>query len=314
MGTFVFGEEAITKNYLRMFLLSAATSGLDVAVIGSPSPNYTLPDNVRHFPISWNDLVDRIYKHVLHHNESTPEPTGEYDLKSARPYKVADFKPLLGYLFPEVVDGYEWWGHCDNDLVFGNVMKFLERNKVLDNFDTISGVEVHYAWGPFMLYRNTPVFNELFRANLLDRIFTKRNRMFDEWGQSIKGAYEGSMSGIIDYKWERLGLRPKKGIGPNLRDIDVGCYSGRGDKRPIPARTAECVHHTDGTLIQTFPNNTEVNMCHYQWSKKKLIEPSLVGNQVKLKALMEDVQFRVSCPNGFDYFNSSDLLATFDKS
>ena len=41
------------------------------------------------------------------------------------PYKLCDYKPAYGYIFPEYTKGYDYWGHCDmTDCIFGNLRKF----------------------------------------------------------------------------------------------------------------------------------------------------------------------------------------------
>lgn len=41
------------------------------------------------------------------------------------PYKLCDFKPAYGFLFPEIIKGYDFWGHGDIDLVYGNIRDFM---------------------------------------------------------------------------------------------------------------------------------------------------------------------------------------------
>ena len=40
------------------------------------------------------------------------------------PYKLCDFKPAYGFLFQDIVNGYDFWGHIDLDVVFGDVQKY----------------------------------------------------------------------------------------------------------------------------------------------------------------------------------------------
>nr|WP_157719546.1 DUF6625 family protein [Pseudomonas oryzae] len=77
-----------------------------------------------------------------------------------RPYKLCDLKPMYGYLHEEDLSGYDFWGFCDLDVVFGDLRSFLTpevlRHDVIATHDTrISG--------HFSLLRNTPVLREAFR-------------------------------------------------------------------------------------------------------------------------------------------------------
>ena len=38
------------------------------------------------------------------------------------PYKLCEFKPMFGVLFADVVEGFDFWGHIDNDAILGDVL------------------------------------------------------------------------------------------------------------------------------------------------------------------------------------------------
>jgi hypothetical protein len=76
--------------------------------------------------------------------------------ESRNNYKINDFKPAFGYLFPNLLDHYDWWGAIDNDILLGDVRR-LVNSYYLENFDVIGAMPYHPTWGPFTLYRNTPL-------------------------------------------------------------------------------------------------------------------------------------------------------------
>jgi hypothetical protein len=293
MVSYVFGASAIRKKYLRMFIETAATSGIDYAVVGDNPPPFHLPPNVRHVPITWNQFVDRVYDRVFDGNE-----TG--DLREAIPYKACEFKPLFAYLFPEEVQGYDWWGHIDNDLLVGNFRKFLTPD-VLEQNDIISGIHMK-SWGPFTLYRNNHQINELFRLldiPLEDIFASKYFQFFDEWGGGLDDyPNENSMTGIISKHSERLGLRWHGEAGPYEWD-------GHCPHLSDAKHCAECLYK-DGRLFAGRGSErnscTEVLLCHMQFSKPNM-EGSLEDPD-KMKFLLEAGIFRVSHPEGFDYFTN----------
>lgn len=76
------------------------------------------------------------------------------------PYKLCDFKPTYGHVFPELIEGYSFWGHCDIDIIWGNVKNFI-NDEMLDRYDVISSRHDYVsAW--FTLYRNAENINRLF--------------------------------------------------------------------------------------------------------------------------------------------------------
>ncbi len=68
------------------------------------------------------------------------------------PYKLCDYKPAYGFLFPEIIEGYDFWGHGDVDVVYGNIRDFM-TNELLNNYDIISSRH-EYITGTFCLFRN----------------------------------------------------------------------------------------------------------------------------------------------------------------
>ena len=65
-----------------------------------------------------------------------------------RPYKLCDFKPAYGEIFADELKDYDFWGHCDIDLVWGNIrnfirMKFSVNMKKLVLMDTPISIRIH---------------------------------------------------------------------------------------------------------------------------------------------------------------------------
>ena len=72
------------------------------------------------------------------------------------PYKLCDYKVLYGEAFQEDLKDYDFWGHCDLDMVFGDLRKFITED-ILKSFDRIFEV------GHLSLYRNCSRINRLYR-------------------------------------------------------------------------------------------------------------------------------------------------------
>lgn len=76
------------------------------------------------------------------------------------PYKLCDIKPAYGYLFSELIVGYDFWGHADIDIIYGNIREFI-TDELLKNYDVISSRH-DYVTGSFCLFRNSENINKLF--------------------------------------------------------------------------------------------------------------------------------------------------------
>ena len=104
--------------------------------------NKPLPENVLIKPMSFADLQKLVQSKF------------DFPISLKTPYKLCDYKPAFGYIFQEYLRDCTYWGHCDMDLVFGDMAKFLPR----EDCDKISNM------GHFCLYKNTP---EILKAFML---------------------------------------------------------------------------------------------------------------------------------------------------
>ena len=129
--TYDFGGGLNQKRMFRMWVKTLEYAGFDFVIIGDQSPNYTLPPNVRYYPISWDGLLGRIYNTTFHGRP--PEELVPTMSQIPRYYKVCDYKPLMGHLFPELIQDYDWWGHIDNDVLVGNLTKFFPKFRLSAN-------------------------------------------------------------------------------------------------------------------------------------------------------------------------------------
>jgi hypothetical protein len=78
------------------------------------------------------------------------------------PYKICDMKPAYGEIFSELLEGYDFWGYGDLDLIYGNLQDFL-TDEDLDRYDVFSN-HPDFITGHFCLLRNTPEIRTLFKA------------------------------------------------------------------------------------------------------------------------------------------------------
>lgn len=300
MVSFIFGEKAAHKKYLKMFLESARASGIDIVIIGSPVPPFPLPHNVKHIQITWKELTARISERLFDGKRLSK-------LESAAHYKVIDVKPLFAFLFPDVVHGYDWWGHMDNDLILGNASRLLMHNKILADCDIICPMTIFPTTGPFMLYRNSNETNELFRRSPLPlvEIFNKsENVAFDEigwaWDYNMNGTkYSASMSGIVDRYADELGLRQCRGLpfeydGAGRRDLGRPCTSGIGRPCPVCSITLPANRSTKQKVIC---DGKELLFYHFLFGKRAA-EGSL-QNESLMDSLLRDGRFQLDARKGF---------------
>lgn len=97
------------------------------------------------------------------------------------PFKCCDYKPVYGLIFEDYLKGYDYWGHCDLDLIFGDLQHFFDLYQ-LEEYDKFLPL------GHLALYRNTRECNERFRivpkaGNAYEHSFVvPETTQFDELG------------------------------------------------------------------------------------------------------------------------------------
>ena len=103
----------------------------------------------------------------------------------SNPYKCCDFKPVYGLIFEDYVKSYDFWGHCDMDMIFGDLKKYF-TDSVLEKYDKILPL------GHLSIYRNNKEVNDRYKcegSSLPDfkTIFTsEKNYAFDEFKGIMK--------------------------------------------------------------------------------------------------------------------------------
>lgn len=151
-----------------------------------------LPQNLKIVSTSFEDIRVNI------------ESNFDFPICLDKPYKLCDYKPAFGEIFKSYIEGYDFWGHCDFDMIFGDLRAFITDEK-LCNFDKI------YIQGHLSLYRNTERVNLLYKQdggdlNYRDVFSTNDICVFDE----VDGIYHKcNVNGIRVYtKIEYIDIYP----------------------------------------------------------------------------------------------------------
>ncbi|MGL5015759.1 MAG: DUF6625 family protein [Bacteroidales bacterium] len=130
-------------SYFQLFLNSIAQSKIvDILLFTDDNTSYNYPSNVKAFYIKFEDMAD-LFKSKL----------GKVYLK--HPYKFCEYKPTYGYIYSEYLKPYKYWGHCDLDIIFGDIDRYLIE---LDycKYDRI------FELGHLSIYKNTKEINQIF--------------------------------------------------------------------------------------------------------------------------------------------------------
>ena len=131
-----------------------------------------LPANITHIPWSLSDIERRVREFI--------DPS----LSVPHAYKLCDFRPFFGMLFPDLVRDFDFWGYCDLDLVFGNLSRLLTDDRLADT--DVFFADAHMVVGHFALYRNCPIVNALGKRlpNYISLLASSDHMSCDELGMS----------------------------------------------------------------------------------------------------------------------------------
>jgi hypothetical protein len=114
-----------------------------------------------------------------------------FKISLMNPYKLCDLKPAYGWIFSDLIEGYDFWGHSDIDLVFGNIRSLLTAD-ILNRYDVITSKREYIA-GFFSLFRNNKKINTLFMRSRDYRKVFQDSAFYDfdecswEWEALING-------------------------------------------------------------------------------------------------------------------------------
>jgi hypothetical protein len=168
-------------GYIDLFLESCRHNpSVDFLLISDCGPLSDAPPNVRVVPATLDDVRDRIRERL------------GLDPAIVTPYSLCDFKPTYGILLDDLLDGYDFWGCTDVDLIYGNIRSFITE-ELLSSNDVISA-RAPYLTGFFFLFRNENRLNGLYRQSAdCERVLqSERHFSFTEcnyqWDALISGA------------------------------------------------------------------------------------------------------------------------------
>lgn len=139
----------------------------------------------------------------------------DFKISIETPYKLCDYKPLWGQAFQDITKDYEFWGHCDLDIILGDIRSFL-TDDFLSRYDKL------FEAGCFILYRTTKEMRELYKLSMEpeNMAYPYKNAFqcpypcyFDEymgmnilgWKYGIRGFRDQDKEQFVqDFTWQNL--------------------------------------------------------------------------------------------------------------
>ena len=156
-------------DYFQTFLDSCRPNkGFEWIIFTNDKTEYSYPENVHCIDMSFEQCKELVQSRF------------DFEITLHTPQKLCDYKCAYGYIFNAYLTGYDFWGYCDLDQIFGDLSAFVTDER-LETYDKI------YSLGHLTLYRNTEDNNRTFMSPLKGRerykeVFTTEiGCAFDEW-------------------------------------------------------------------------------------------------------------------------------------
>lgn len=262
------------NNYFQLFLNSCACNvEFDWIIFTDDETKYYYPDNVRVIYCSFDDIQKKFREKF------------DFEISLDRPYKLCDYKPTYGYIFYDIIKEYKFWGHCDTDLIWGNINDFI-CNEDYEKYDK-TGIMGHCT-----LYKNTYENNTSFLKNLEGKNRAKEvfqttwNNSFDEeFNQSINNIFE-ELDKKIDYNEYEANIYTKSS------DFKITKLDLKSKKYVVERKSNSFFIWDNGNLYRYIYINGKI-------FKEKYMYIHMQSREMKVKNNMSYNIFKI-IPNAFE--------------
>lgn len=134
-------------NYFPLWILSAKKNDfIDFYILTDQVAHTSQDNNIYYIKTAFPKLKEKIQSYF------------DFEIVLNRPYKLCDYKPAFGIILSDLIKGYEYWGHCDSDVIWGNLKHFLNE-ELMTHYDKF------YCHGHLTIYRNTQFVNNLYKKS-----------------------------------------------------------------------------------------------------------------------------------------------------
>ena len=277
-------------SYFQLFLNSCERNpDIDWTIVTDNKKEYRYPENVHIVYSQFSEVQERIRRGFV---SLGIKPYIE------EVYKLCDYKPTYAYIFPELVEGYDYWGYCDVDVIYGNIRKFITDEKI-EQYPKI-GILGHLS-----IIRNQKPYNLMFMREYNGELLYKKvlssegNYNFDETfldKPNINDIFEANGIEVLD-------------LGKYIADIHPNstvfrCVSGAEREK---VKRAFFVWNK-GRLFRIYVNGRRRN----KPQTREFLYIHLQKRKMKMK-VNDDVELYKIIPNSFEDFVNRGTLEDYHK-
>ncbi len=221
---------------------------IDWIVLTDDPGTYRWPDNVTRHAMTFAEMKDRLGRHVDVSNLVIP-------------YKLCDFKPLYGLALEDIFAGYDAWGYCDADMIFGRIPDFATP-EVLRSHAKV------FKRGHLSLMRNSEEVRRIWSrapdrpdaVTIAQAVATPATVAFDE----SAGVYRNYLAAGLPVFVDEVAL-----------DISAASYRMRATKfLSMLDREHQAFYWQDGRLVQRYLDDglevAEREFCYIHFKRRRM--------------------------------------------
>lgn len=229
-------------NYFQLFLNSCACNiNFKWTILTDNQKEYDYPANVNVIQMSFSKLVDKIQSKF------------EFKVCIDTPHKLCEYKPAYGYIFPEYIEGFRFWGYCDIDVIYGKLENFITEEVL--SFDKI------FTLGHMTIIRNKQYFNELFMQPVKGNLLYQKAFSFpDNFNFDEEYAGKNNINTIFEEKgiaiWKNAVIADIYTKSSNFRSIENGV---------IEKKMNHFFVWDHGRLIRYFKADSDIHKKEYMY-------------------------------------------------
>jgi len=170
------------NNYFQLWLDSCKYNpGVNWIIFTDDKRPFIYPPNVK---VVYTTLADT-KKHY--------QSNFDFEITLDHAYQICEYRVAFGDIYKSYLDGFDFWGYCDTDVLWGNILAHLP-DEVLNAHQKIS-------WrGHLTLYRNDPYVNALYKSEIGGVCYYK-NAFSNTTGYQV--AFD---EGVINCIFENAGM------------------------------------------------------------------------------------------------------------
>lgn len=267
-------------NYFQLFLESCKNNPeFDWIIFTDNQEEYDYPTNVHKIYMSFEEAKKLVRSKF------------DFNISLERPYKLCDYKAAYGYIFSEYLEGYDFWGHTDYDVIYGRLGRVI-TDEMLDKYDKL------FVLGHLTFYRNTDEITTLFMKEIQGRFLYKEVMQsaascnFDEdWNGVL------NINDIFRQEGKRIYENPENesliaDIYVKSSDFRV-TYQKRGEWKDIVEKRKRAIFaYVDGKLVR-------YEMVNHQLTEQEYLYIHLQKRRMELKpGVLESGNYLI-IPNAF---------------